>query len=91
MQVAQLPDSQENGGDMPSWRAVCRIVVPGRCSVVSVRPSSSIVTIVGRVVLGVGRPTSSGSSTGSAGGEALDVDPPGVDAVGERGRPRRRP
>ena len=45
MQVAQLPDSHENGGDIPIWRAVCRIVVPGRCSAVSVRPSSSIVTV----------------------------------------------
>ena len=44
MQVAQLPASQEKGGDIPIWRAVCRIVVPGRCSVVSVRPASSIVT-----------------------------------------------
>ena len=33
MQVAQLPDSHENGGDIPIWRAVCRIVVPGWCSV----------------------------------------------------------
>ena len=45
MHVAQLPASQENGGDMPIWRAVCRIVVPGRCSAVSIRPSSSIVTV----------------------------------------------
>ena len=44
MQVAQLPDSHEKGGARPAWRAVCRIVVPGRCWVDSVRPSSSIVT-----------------------------------------------
>ena len=30
MQVAQLPDSHEKGGDIPSCRAVCRRVVPGR-------------------------------------------------------------
>ena len=41
MQVAQLPDSQENGGDMPICRAACRIVVPGRWSVLSVRPSTA--------------------------------------------------
>ena len=33
MHVAQLPASHENGGAMPIWRAVCRIVVPGRWSV----------------------------------------------------------
>ena len=43
MQVAQLPDSHEYGGDRPSERAVCRIVVPGWWSPVSVRPLSSIV------------------------------------------------
>src|SRR5205807_65003 len=44
MHVAQLPDSHENGADIPISRAVCRIVVPGWWSTVSVRPPSSMVT-----------------------------------------------
>ena len=70
MQVAQLPASQENGGDSPICRAVWRMVVPGRYSAVSVRPSSSILTsaAAGRVVglLWLGRPLGRG--------EPLDVD-----------------
>ena len=58
MHVAQLPDSQENGGDIPTCRAVCRIVVPARCRAVSVRPSSSIVT------MGATSATSPGSTGG---------------------------
>ena len=61
MQVAQLPASHENGGDIPIWRAVCRMVVPGWCSAVSVRPSSSMVTSSAGV-LGVGRRLARGST-----------------------------
>ena len=44
MHVAQLPDSHEDGADIPISRAVCRIVVPGWWSMLSVRQPSSIVT-----------------------------------------------
>ena len=71
MHVAQLPISQEKGGDMPSCRAVWRMVVPGWWTAVSVRPSSSTVT---RTVPG----SSSGDGAGGAqhveGGEPLDAD-----------------
>ena len=80
MQVAQLPASHEKGGDIPIWRAVCRIVVPGRCSVVSVRPSSSIVTCDGPGA--PRRPRLGGSGTGSAGVNRSMWIRAGVDAVG---------
>src|SRR3954452_860968 len=65
MHVAQLPDSHEKGGDIPICRAVCRIVVPFRCSVASVRPSSTMVT---RIPLAAGR--SADGADGAGGGSA---------------------
>ena len=81
MQVAQLPDSQENGGDMPIWRAVCRIVVPGRCSVDSVRPSSSMVTCEGAG----SSPSVTDLRDPLVRGEPLDVDPVGSTPSAQQG------
>jgi len=71
MQVAQLPDSHENGGVIPIWRAVCRMVVPGWWSTVSVRPSSSTVTraVVDPVSDAAG-PSAPSEVAGGPGGDA---------------------
>jgi hypothetical protein len=44
MQVAHAPDSLEQGGDMPTRRAVWRVVTPDHYSVTSARPSRRTAT-----------------------------------------------